>query len=196
MVEMLETANILNNATGKSLIILDEIGRGTSTYDGVSIAWAVVEYIHDKIPGAKTLFATHFHELTELAETLKGFRNYHLSIKEWKDDIIFLYKVAEGSCDESFGIHVAKLAGVPGAVVSRAREILNNLQKDSMSGGITTKFINDRPGKEKQFELFAKNMEEDEVIAFLKNADVNNMTPVEALSKLLEIQKKLGGPRK
>ncbi|HNX90772.1 MAG TPA: DNA mismatch repair protein MutS [Candidatus Omnitrophota bacterium] len=192
MVEMLETANILNNATPKSLIILDEIGRGTSTYDGVSIAWAVVEYIYKQLSGAKTLFATHFHEITELAQILKGVRNYNLAIREWKDEIIFLYKVVEGSCDESFGIHVAKLAGIPGPVVLRAREILNNLQKDSLVGNMRSRFANSSKNKtEKEPDLFSRSPEEENVIKCIRDIDVNSLTPMEALRKIEEFKKEL-----
>ena len=128
MVEMNETANILNNATDRSLIILDEIGRGTSTFDGISIAWAVAEYIHTKLR-ARTLFATHYHELTELALTMDRVKNYTVAIKEWNDQIIFLRRVVEGGADKSYGIQVARLAGLPQAVIQRAREVLANLEK-------------------------------------------------------------------
>jgi len=193
MVEMLETANILNNATSRSLIILDEIGRGTSTYDGVSIAWAVVEYIHGKLQGAKTLFATHFHEITELAQIMTGVRNYNLAIREWKDEIIFLYKVVEGSCDESFGIHVAKLAGMPTPVVSRAREILNNLQKESVAGNIKSKFSDcSKRTNEKELDLFSRSPDEDKVLREIREMDLDNLTPLEALKKLESLKSGLG----
>ena len=133
MVEMLETANILNNATNRSLIILDEIGRGTSTFDGLSIAWAVAEYIHDAPEGhARTLFATHYHELTELANTCRGVRNYHVAVREWGDRVIFLHKIQQGTADKSYGIHVARLAGLPSKVLDRAREVLDNLEGNSV----------------------------------------------------------------
>ena len=191
MVEMLETANILNNATERSLIILDEIGRGTSTYDGVSIAWAVMEYINEHLSGAKTLFATHFHELTELAGILSGVKNYNLAIREWKEEVIFLYKVVEGSCDESFGIHVAKLAGMPMAVVKRSREILSNLQKDSLLGNIRNRFSHEDVLHEKQFDLFEKNTE-DPVIQRIREMDIDNLTPLEALKVMAELKKETG----
>ena len=132
MVEMNETANILNNATAKSLIILDEIGRGTSTFDGISIAWAVAEYIHNNL-SAKTLFATHYHELTELAITLNGVKNYNIAVKEWNDEIIFLRKIIEGSADRSYGIQVARLAGLPKKTIERAKEILSNLESGELN---------------------------------------------------------------
>jgi len=127
MVEMTEAANILNNATNRSLIILDEIGRGTSTYDGVSLAWAITEHLHDEI-GARALFATHYHELAQLAESLPGLRNYNVQVREITDDVIFLHKIAQGSATKSYGIHVARLAGVPEWVLKRANGILTELE--------------------------------------------------------------------
>ena len=192
MVEMLETANILNNATSRSLIILDEIGRGTSTFDGVSIAWAVVEFIHHNIPEAKAMFATHYHELTELSEIMKGVKNYHLAVQEWGDEIIFLYKVTEGSCDESFGIHVAKLAGMPKEVVKRSREILNNLQKDSLLGNIRSRFSEeDSVKKEKQFDFFEGTQKDHPLLNKIKELDVNKLTPLEALERISEFKNEL-----
>lgn len=194
MVEMLEAANILNNATKKSLIILDEIGRGTSTFDGVSIAWAMVEYINKRLHGAKTLFATHFHELTELSEMLDNVKNYNMATREWKDEIIFLYKVVEGSCDESFGVHVAKLAGMPAEVVKRAREILNNLQKDSLLGNIRARFSGKEEPRESQLSFFGlpdKNVE-NPVVKKLREIEINDLTPLEALKKLSEFKKEAG----
>ncbi len=133
MVEMLETAAILHNATPKSLILLDEVGRGTSTFDGLSIAWAVAEHLHEREEvRPKTLFATHYHELTELALTLQRIKNFHVSVKEWKDEVIFLRKIVAGPSDRSYGIHVAKLAGIPRDVIDRAREILFNLEKQEL----------------------------------------------------------------
>jgi DNA mismatch repair protein MutS len=134
MVEMLETANILNHATNKSLVILDEIGRGTSTFDGISIAWAVAEYLHDnRSSRARTLFATHYHELTELALTHKGVTNYNVAVKEYGDKIIFLRQIVRGVADKSYGIHVAKLAGLPDSVIVRANEILENLEENAIA---------------------------------------------------------------
>ena len=136
MVEMNEVANILKDATPKSLVVLDEIGRGTSTYDGLSIAWAVAEYIADKEKiGCKTLFATHYHELLQLEEKVEGIKNLHVEVKEKGEDIIFLRKIVDGGTDESYGIHVAKLAGVPNTVVNRANKILRSLEK----GGVKVK---------------------------------------------------------
>ena len=135
MVEMNETANILNNCTSDSLIVLDEIGRGTSTYDGLSIAWSVVEHLHGKkSEGPKTLFATHYHELTKLADSLPRLRNYAVAVKEWNDEIIFVRQVTPGASERSFGIQVARLAGLPDEVVGRAKEILAGLEKGDSSG--------------------------------------------------------------
>jgi DNA mismatch repair protein MutS len=127
MVEMTEAANILNNATPRSLVILDEIGRGTSTYDGVSLAWAITEYLHDRA-ACRALFATHYHELARLADRLPGLRNYNVQVREGADDIVFLHKIAPGSADKSYGIHVARLAGVPREVLERAEQVLGKLE--------------------------------------------------------------------
>jgi DNA mismatch repair protein MutS len=132
MVEMSETANILNNATPRSLVILDEIGRGTSTFDGLSLAWSIVEHLHHQV-GAKTLFATHYHELTELAARLPRLRNFNVAVREWHDQIIFLRKIVEGGTDKSYGIQVARLAGVPKEVIERAKVILRNLEDSELT---------------------------------------------------------------
>jgi DNA mismatch repair protein MutS len=132
MVEMSETANILNNATPRSLVILDEIGRGTSTFDGLSLAWSIVEYLHNVV-GAKTLFATHYHELTELAARLPRLKNFNVAVREWNDQIIFLHRIVEGGTDKSYGIHVARLAGVPKEVLERAKVILRNLEESELT---------------------------------------------------------------
>jgi DNA mismatch repair protein MutS len=132
MVEMTETANILNNATSRSLIVLDEIGRGTSTFDGLSLAWSIVEHLHNQV-GAKTLFATHYHELTELAQRLPRLKNFNVAVREWRDQIVFLRKIVEGGTDKSYGIHVARLAGVPKTVLERAKEILANLEESELT---------------------------------------------------------------
>ncbi len=156
MVEMNETANILNNATSKSLIILDEIGRGTSTFDGISIAWSVVEYIHNNIK-AKTLFATHYHELTELSLTLDGVKNYNIAVREWSEEIIFLRKIIEGGADKSYGIQVAKLAGLPKELIDRAKEVLNNLENKEFDETGKPRLMKKAGSKEppvKQMHLF------------------------------------------
>ena len=132
MVEMSETANILNNATARSLIVLDEIGRGTSTFDGLSLAWSIVEHLHNQV-GAKTMFATHYHELTELAGRLPRLKNFNVAVREWNDQIVFLRKILEGGTDKSYGIQVARLAGVPKPVLERAKEILRNLEDSELT---------------------------------------------------------------
>ncbi len=181
MVEMVETANILNNATPRSLLILDEIGRGTSTYDGISIAWAVVEYLHNHPQRrARTLFATHYHELTVLAERLPGVRNANLAVAEEGGQVIFLHRVVPGSADRSYGIHVAQLAGVPRPVIHRAEELLKELESGSFRPGTAAP-------KPYQPLLFAA---EHPVVSELKKMDVSTMTPLEAINKLYELQKK------
>ena len=181
MVEMLETAYILNHATGRSLLILDEIGRGTSTYDGVSIAWAVVEYIHNH-PNlrSKTLFATHYHELTQLADLLPGVRNYNVVVSEADGKVVFLHKVVAGGADRSYGIHVAQLAGLPRPVVQRAGEILDQLEASS------GKAVRINPQAPRQLALFP---ETNPLIKELKKLDINALSPIEALNKLYEWQR-------
>ncbi len=183
MVEMSESANILNNATRKSLIVLDEVGRGTSTFDGVSIAWAVTEYIHNNLK-ARTLFATHYHELTELALILPGVKNYNIAVKEWKDEVIFLRKVVEGGTDKSYGIHVARLAGIPSSIIERAKVILTNLEAETLDIDGKPRFAmprTPRPG-EMQLSLFSPRPHP--VVEKLKEIDIHNLTPVEALNLL------------
>ncbi len=197
MVEMNETANILNNATARSLIILDEVGRGTSTFDGVSLAWAITEYIADRIE-ARTLFATHYHELTELTRAYPGARNFNFAVKEWNEDIIFLRKIVEGGADKSYGIHVARLAGIPVEVIDRAREVLGNLEQQSLD-------IDDRPAlarstakprdgegrKAESIQLDFFQSINDEIYRELKSLDLDAMTPLEALKLLAELKDKV-----
>lgn len=205
MVEMSEVANILRNATANSLLILDEIGRGTSTYDGLSIAWAVVEYISSKdLLGAKTLFATHYHELTELEGKLESVNNYCISVKESGEDIVFLRKIIKGGADKSYGIQVAKLAGVPEVVLARAREIAAELSEHDITvtaaADIMPKMLeNTAKGKGKkgnnkdtdgQLSLFG-NAEESSVVADIKALDLSNMTPMKALLYLNDLQERL-----
>ena len=192
LVEMNETANILNNATSKSLILLDEIGRGTSTFDGLSIAWAVTEYLHNnENVCAKTLFATHYHELTELAKFLPEVRNYNVAVKEWEDEIIFLRKIVPGGCDDSYGIQVARLAGIPINVLERAKEILAELESGEFSYEKLSK-----PEKRplfKDFQLSFFSPKEKLVYEELKKIEIEKLTPLEALNKLEELKKKLKG---
>ena len=187
MVEMNEVANILKDATPRSLVILDEIGRGTSTYDGLSIAWAVAEYIADKEKvGCKTLFATHYHELIELEEKIEGIKNYSIAVREKGEDIIFLRKIIEGGTDESYGIHVAKLAGVPNTVVTRANKILRSLEK----GGIKIKEEKeDKKQVAGQFDFF--NLKLEEVAHQLDKINVNELTPIEALNTIVKLKESL-----
>lgn len=187
MVEMIETANILNNATPKSLILLDEVGRGTSTFDGVSIAWAITEYIHSHVK-AKTLFATHYYELTELADNLEGVKNYNIQVKEWGDKIIFLRKIIKGSTDRSYGIHVAQLAGLPSVVIDRANQILADLEKANYTGDGKARIGADCAPKVSQMDLF--NTDDPRLKAELEEIDVDSITPVEALLKLKELKEK------
>jgi len=182
MVEMIEAANILHHATSRSLLILDEIGRGTSTYDGVSIAWAVIEYIHNHPHlRAKTLFATHYHELTQLAELLPGVRNYNVAVSEADGKVVFLHKIVPGGADRSYGIHVAQLAGLPSPVIQRASEIMAELEKTS---GRAVKID---PHAAQQIMLFP---ESSPLLNELKELDVNSLSPIEALNKLFEWQRK------
>ncbi len=197
MVEMNETANILNNATNRSLIILDEIGRGTSTFDGISIAWSVVEYLHDKSKaGAKTLFATHYHELTELSMILDGVKNYNVLVREWNDKIIFLRKITEGGSDKSYGIQVARLAGLPDEVLSRAKEVLSNLEKKEFNEvGIPTlgqkqESPDNEEKKPDQLQLF-REKQNDLLLQELEKIDINSTSPIKALNMLNELKKKI-----
>ena len=199
MVEMNEVANILRNATSSSLLILDEIGRGTSTFDGLSIAWAVVEHIaNPKLIGAKTLFATHYHELTELEGKINGVNNYCIAVKENGDDIVFIRKIVPGGADKSYGIQVAKLAGVPESVINRAKEIINELIENDIADiakSITVKTKAPKAPKlddvdMSQMSIFDTIKDED-IIRELREVDVNNLTPVEAMNKLNELSNKV-----
>jgi len=188
MVEMVETANILNNATPRSLIILDEIGRGTSTYDGLSIARAVAEYIHNYPRlGAKTLFATHYHEMVELASFLPRVKNFNVAVAEEAGEVIFLYKIVPGGVDKSYGVHVAKLAGLPKSVVHRAEEVLLELESDSSRMRETTKGRRRKKEVAPQLSLFGQKPP---LLEELEKLDINSLTPLEALTKLYELQKK------
>ena len=203
MVEMTEVANILRNATPKSLLILDEIGRGTSTFDGLSIAWAVVEYISDsKLLGARTLFATHYHELTELEGKIDNVNNYCIAVKEKGDDIVFLRKIVKGGADKSYGIQVAKLAGVPGIVIDRAKEIVEELSDEDITTRVSEIAVKESGPKKHskvkkydevdlaQMSLF-DTVKDDDVLEELKNIDVGNMTPMDALNTIYRLQNTL-----
>jgi DNA mismatch repair protein MutS len=190
MVEMNEAANILNNATERSLIILDEVGRGTSTFDGVSIAWAVSEYIYQNI-GALTLFATHYHELTELALLFPGIRNYNVAVKEWKDEVIFLRKIVEGATDKSYGIHVARLAGLPADVIERAKVILSELEAATLDRDDLPKFARSEENPKKPVQLSLFSSPEERIIDQIQALDINTLTPLKALTKLNEFKDRL-----
>jgi len=192
MVEMNETANILNNASGRSVIVLDEVGRGTSTYDGVSIAWAVTEHIHEKI-GARTLFATHYHELTALEAVLPKARNYNVAVREWEDEVIFLRKIIEGGTDKSYGVHVAKLAGVPKSIIGRAKKILAQLEASNLDDQdrprlAPVKVKAKKPG-EMQLTLFRSPHEA--TIDAIKKLDTDTLSPLEALMKLKSLREEI-----
>ena len=190
MVEMTELANILNSATGKSLILLDEVGRGTSTFDGLAIAWAVSEHLydHNKV-GAKTLFATHYHQLTELAETLEGVKNYSMSVKEQGSEVVFLRKVVQGKANKSYGIQVARLAGVPHEVVGRAEQVLSRIEEENV--------LEVKAGKKTHAQAFLTSASDEvssTVLDELRSVDLSSMTPMEAYVKLNALRKKAGGP--
>jgi DNA mismatch repair protein MutS len=189
MVEMQEVATLLHNATAKSLLILDEVGRGTSTYDGVSIAWAVVEHLTKVANSPRTLFATHYFELTQLAERLPGVANAHATAKEWpgadgRRQVVFLYQIRAGAADRSYGIHVAEMAGVPQDCIQRAREILAQLESGNHNLAKSTP-----TNEESQLDLFGTHP----VVEEIKTIDVETLTPLQALNRLSELKKKVTG---
>ena len=190
MVEMSETAAILRSATSRSLVVLDEIGRGTSTFDGLAIAWAVVEYLLDKKRiGAKTLFATHYHELSELEVRFEGVKNYCISVMEHGEDVIFLRKIMPGGADKSYGVHVARLAGVPAPVVARAHEIQARLEvSDINQETISSNILEKRKKENRQTDLF--HLAQDELVEELQNLDVLSITPMDALNILFRLREK------
>jgi DNA mismatch repair protein MutS len=192
MVEMTETARILNTATKKSLVILDEIGRGTSTYDGISLAWAVTEFLHDEI-GCRTLFATHYHELTELTQSLTHSSNWNVAVREQDENIIFLHKIVEGTADKSYGIHVARLAGVPGDVIERARVILDTLESDHLddSGRPNIPQRQTRKSQNRQLSLFGPNLHP--LLDSLRELNIEQMSPEAALQELQRMRQELEG---
>jgi len=198
MVEMNETASILNNISARSLILLDEIGRGTSTYDGISIAWAIAEYIHEHpLFKAKVLFATHYHELNEMAEVMKRIKNFHIAVKEIGNKVIFLRKLQAGGSEHSFGIHVAKMAGIPQSIIDRANELLIKLEKSHSNEELSkhTKDVNQRKNNNENYQLSFIQLDDPALFQIrdeLKNIDINTLTPVEALMKLNEIKKIIG----
>jgi len=192
MVEMQETANILHTATSRSLVVLDEIGRGTATFDGLSIAWAVAEFLatNPRIR-PKTLFATHYHELTDLADATPGVANYHVAAREWKDDIVFLRKILPGRSDRSYGIQVARLAGLPRAVIERAREILGALERDELARGGRPTVSGTPDDPQRQLGLFhsAADPVADAIREKLQSIDLDRITPLEALTTLAQLKR-------
>ena len=190
MVEMNETASILNNISERSLILLDEIGRGTSTYDGVSIAWAIAEFLHEHPSKAKTLFATHYHELNEMTNSFERIKNYNVSVKEIDDKIIFLRKLKKGGSAHSFGIHVAQMAGMPNQIVSRANTIMKQLESSHSAETLSEKAKN--INKKDDIQLSFYQLDDPTLIQIkeeIMGIDINTLTPVEALLKLSEIKK-------
>jgi DNA mismatch repair protein MutS len=191
MVEMNETASIINNLSARSLILLDEIGRGTSTYDGISIAWSIAEFLHQSTFQPKTLFATHYHELNELEEKFPRIKNYHITNKEVGNKVIFLRKLAPGGSTHSFGIHVAKMAGMPVTLINRANEILKQLEEQRSSSDIKEQ-LKQLPTQKMQLNIFDIHSQTfDEIRTMLEGMDINRLTPVEALLKLQEIKQRL-----
>ncbi len=192
MVEMTETARILNTATARSLVILDEIGRGTSTYDGMSLAWSVVEYLHEHV-GCRTLFATHYHELTDLEKSLAGVKNLNVAVREWQDEVIFLHKIIDGAADKSYGIHVARLAGVPREVIERSKEILAQLEEEHLDASGRAKIA--RPAakepKKTHLQLTLFGPADHPLLDDIRQLDLNNLTPLESLRLLGEWQERL-----
>jgi DNA mismatch repair protein MutS len=190
MVEMYETANILRHATPKSLVILDEIGRGTSTYDGVSIAWAVAEALHDRDgKGVKTLFATHYHELTELVAVKERVKNFNISVKEWNDQIIFLRKLVPGGTSRSYGIQVARLAGLPSTVIERAREILNDLEgNETREEESRFKPLKGKKDQKENLQLNLFSVQDERFKKWIRSLDISSMTPLEALIELHKLK--------
>jgi len=193
MVEMQETADILRHATPRSLVLLDEIGRGTATYDGLALAWAVTEHLHgDAGPRPRTVFATHYHELTQLADTLPRLRNVHVTVREWGDGVVFLHRIAEGAADRSYGIHVAKLAGLPAAVIERAEQVLAELESERTVEHLEHPRARGRAASAEaagQLPLFAPTHPVVEALAAL---NVEELTPLEALQLLAEWKKGSG----
>jgi DNA mismatch repair protein MutS len=197
MVEMNETASILNNISARSLILLDEIGRGTSTYDGISIAWAIAEYLHEN-PKAKckTLFATHYHELNEMQKQFSRIHNFNVSVKEMGEKVLFLRKLVAGGSAHSFGIHVARMAGMPNSVIARAEHVLKDLENSHASVGGKAKKIDAKSSKDGNMQLSFFQLNDpvlEQIHEELINIDINILTPVEALMKLNDIKKIIGG---
>jgi DNA mismatch repair protein MutS len=188
MVEMVETARILNTATERSLVILDEIGRGTSTYDGLSLAWAIVEHLHG-VNRARTMFATHYHELIDLQKSLPGVRNWNVSVKEWDDNVVFLHRIVPGGADRSYGIHVARLAGVPREVNDRAKQILIQLEENHLNKYGQPNIAPPRSKASGSIQMTLFEWKDNAVVDRLKSLEIESMTPIEALQQLEALQR-------
>jgi DNA mismatch repair protein MutS len=192
MVEMTETANILHSATNRSLVLLDEVGRGTATYDGLSIAWAVAEFLATNgTVSPKTIFATHYHELTDLADSHPNIANFHAVAREWKDEIVFLRKIAPGRSDRSYGVQVARLAGLPAPVVARAREILQSLECDELWRGGRPALSDQSATTQQQLGLFQTDGPHALLVERLRQVDLERMTPLDALTLLAELKREI-----
>jgi DNA mismatch repair protein MutS len=185
MVEMTETANIINNATDRSLVILDEVGRGTSTYDGLALAWAITEHIATRLK-CRTLFATHYHELTELAELFDNIRNYNVAVREWMDEVVFLHRILPGGTDKSHGIHVAKLAGIPRSILARSNEILEELEATFAREAASDRLARHKTKEPDGDALFIQKHKS--VLDKLAGVDVDRLTPLEAINLLGRIK--------
>lgn len=190
MVEMTETARILNSATSRSLVILDEIGRGTSTYDGISLAWAITEHLHDEI-GCRTMFATHYHELTDLTTTLSQASNWNVAVRESNDDVVFLHRIVAGAAGRSYGIHVAKIAGVPRGVTERATSILKTLEQDHLQADGRPKVPQRETSPQKRQQKALFELPEDPLVDELRRIQVDHLTPMQALQELFRLRQQL-----
>ncbi len=188
MVEMTETANIINNATDRSLVVLDEVGRGTSTYDGLSLAWAITEYIATKIK-CRTLFATHYHEITELTELFTNIKNCNVAVREWMDEVVFLHKILPGGTDKSYGIHVAKLAGIPKSILERSKEILEELESTFQKEASGEHLAKHKTKQSDRDSLFVEKHKS--VLEKLASMDIDNLTPIEAINLLNDIKREI-----
>ena len=196
MVEMTETARILNTATPRSLVILDEIGRGTSTYDGISLAWSVAEHLHDQV-GCRTLFATHYHELTDLEKSLSRVKNLNVAVREWEDQVVFLHKIVAGAADKSYGIHVARLAGVPRPVIERSKEILAQLEDEHLDAEGRAKIARrGKPAKRAGVQLTLFSPIDHPLLDDVRRLDLNNVTPLAALQLVKQWQETLAAEKK
>jgi DNA mismatch repair protein MutS len=189
MVEMTETANIINNATERSLVILDEVGRGTSTYDGLSLAWAITEHLANEVR-CRTLFATHYHELTELGQLLANVKNLNVAVREWGGEVVFLHKIIPGGTDKSYGLHVAKLAGLPKPILARSKEILADLESTFAREAAGEHLSRNKTADDEQMLFVQKNKS---VLDRLKDVNVNTLTPIEAINLLAEIKEEMEG---